>query len=126
MTRIIVFIAVTIIAIFTAISIYKIINARVTYKKYYPYRKLVMVTLISLPWIFLVFAFTLDWSTYITLVIVRIPYTIIWSLLTAVGIYIDIKMQNKYQHHNVIYEHYHFNSHHLNYSGNHTSLLTIL
>lgn len=86
MTSIIVFIAVTIMAIFTAISIYKIINSCVTYKKYYPYRKLVMVTLISLPWIFLVFAFTLDWSTYITLVIVRIPYTIIWSLLTAVGI----------------------------------------
>ena len=84
MTSIIVFIAVTIMAIFTAISIYKIINARVTYKKYYPYRKLVTVTLISLPWIFLVFPFTLDWSTYITLVIVRIPYTIIWSLLTAV------------------------------------------
>ena len=57
MTSIIVFIAVTIMAIFTAISIYKIINARVTYKKYYPYRKLVMVTLISLPWIFLVFRF---------------------------------------------------------------------
>ena len=79
MTSIIVFIAVTIMAIFTAISIYKIIKARVTYKKYYPYRKLVTVTLIGLPWIFLVFPFTLDWSTYITLVIVRIPYTIIWS-----------------------------------------------
>ncbi len=64
MTSIIVFITVTIMAIFTAISIYKIINARVTYKKYYPYRKLVTVTLISLPWIFLVFPFTLDWSTY--------------------------------------------------------------
>ena len=99
MTSIIVFIAVTIMAIFTGINVYKIINSCVTYKKYYPYRKLVMVTLISLPWIFLVFAFTLDWSTYITLVIVRIPYTIIWSLLTAVGIYIDIKMQNNYQHH---------------------------
>ena len=99
MTSIIVFIAVTIMAIFTAISIYKIINSCVTYKKYYPYRKLVTVTLISLPWIFLVFPFTLDWSTYIALVIVRIPYTIIWSLLTAVGIYIDIKMQNNYRHH---------------------------
>ena len=99
MTSIIVFIAVTIMAIFTGINVYKIINSCVIYKKYYPYRKLVMVTLISLPWIFLVFPFTLDWSTYITLVIVRIPYTIIWSLLTAVGIYIDIKMQNNYQHH---------------------------
>ncbi len=58
-----------------------------------------MVALISLPWIFLVFPFTLDWGAYITLVIVRIPYTIIWSLLIAAGIYIDIKMQNKYQHH---------------------------
>ena len=91
-TSIIVFIAVTIMAIFTGINVYKIINSCVTYKKYYPYRKLVMVTLISLPWIFLVFPFTLDWSTYITLVIVRIPYTIIWSLLTAVGIYIDTKI----------------------------------
>lgn len=100
MTSIIVFIAVTIMAIFTGINVYKIINSCVTYKKYYPYRKLVMVTLISLPWIFLVFPFTLDWSTYITLVIVRIPCTIIWSLLIAVGLYIDIKMQNKYQHHN--------------------------
>ena len=99
MTSIIVFTAVTIMAIFTGINIYKIINAHVTYKKYYPYRKLVRVTLIGLPWIFWVFPFTLDWSTYITLVIVRIPYTIIWSLLTAVGLYIDIKMQNKYRHH---------------------------
>lgn len=72
MTSIIVFITVTIMAIFTGINVYKIINSCVTYKKYYPYRKLV---------------------------IVRIPYTIIWSLLTTVGIYIDIKMQNKYQHH---------------------------
>ncbi|WP_257796648.1 hypothetical protein [Lactobacillus kefiranofaciens] len=100
MTSIIVFIAVTIMAILTAINIYKIINAHVTYKRYYPYRKLVMVALISFPWIFfLVFPFTLDWGAYITLVIVRIPYTIIWSLLIAAGIYIDIKMQNKYQHH---------------------------
>ena len=65
MTSIIVFIAVIIMAIFTGINVYKIINSCVTYKKYYPYRKLVMVTLISLPWIFLVFPFTLDWSTYI-------------------------------------------------------------
>ena len=72
MTSIIVFITVTIMAIFTGINVYKIINSCVTYKKYYPYRKLV---------------------------IVRIPYTIIWSLLTAVGIYIDIKMQNNYRHH---------------------------
>ena len=38
MTSIIVFIAVTIMAIFTGINVYKIINSCVTYKKYYPYR----------------------------------------------------------------------------------------
>lgn len=57
----------------------------------YDHSKLAMITLIVLTWIFLFFPFTLDWSTYITLVIVRIPFTIVWWLLIMLGIYIDIK-----------------------------------
>lgn len=52
-----------------------------------------MITLIVLTWIFLFFPFSLDWSTYITLVIVRISFTIVWWLLIMLGIYIDTKRQ---------------------------------
>lgn len=95
MTSILVFVAVTIIVVTSAIAIYQIINQKVIFKVYNPYRKLVIVTLLSLPLMFLFFPFTTDWSTYWTLVIVRVPFTIIWLILTIIGLILDIRMQKK-------------------------------
>lgn len=97
MSSIIVFILVTIGVVLSSINIYKIIDCKVTFKKYYPYRKLVIVGILSLPWLFLFFPFTTEWSTYWSLVIVRLPITIIWFCLTMLGLYMDLKMQNKYR-----------------------------
>lgn len=95
MINVFLFLSVVFIAISTSIGIFNIVNSHVTFKRYYPYRKFIMVLLLSSPWILLFFPFTLDWSTYITLVIVRIPLTIVWFLLMLLGLYFDIKRQKR-------------------------------
>lgn len=97
MNSIIVFVLIAISVMLLSVNIYKIIDYKVTFKRYYPYRKLVIVGLLSLPWLFLFFPFTTEWSTYWSLVIVRVPITIIWLCLTVLGLFIDIKMQNRYK-----------------------------
>lgn len=95
MISIFIFITVTTIVITLAINIYQLINKKVIFKIYNPYRKFVIISLLSLPWIFLFFPFTADWSTYLGLVIIRVPFTIIWFILTIIGLYLDIKMQKR-------------------------------
>ncbi len=95
MINIFVFLSIAFTAISTSIGIYNLITSQVTFKRYYPYRKFIIVLLLSSPWILLFFPFTLDWSTYITLVIVRLPLTIVWFLLMLLGLYFDIKWQKR-------------------------------
>lgn len=95
MTSIFVFLSVTFIVLATSYNIYQIIVQKVTFKKYNPYRKIIVVALFSLPWLFLFFPFTLDWNTYWSLVLVRLPFTIIWFVLTIIGLYFDIRLNRK-------------------------------
>lgn len=72
------------------------------YKEYYrnyvpkPSHKYVELLLLILPWLLLLFPFTFDWSTYCALVIVRLPFTIIWFLVMLLGAYVDYKLKKKY------------------------------
>lgn len=92
-------VSILIIAICILISIYKILNTKVTYRKYYPNQKLAIQILLVLPWILLFFPFTTDWSTYWMLFLIRLPYTIIWFLIMLLALWVDLKSQKKYQKH---------------------------
>lgn len=95
MTNVFVFLSYAIIIFGIGSSIYQLVTNKVKVPKYEIYRKLAIFTACSLPWIFLFFPFTTDWSTYWTLVIIRVPITIIWFILTLIALHFDVKRQNK-------------------------------
>ena len=99
MTNIFIFIMITITVIFININMYKLINTKVTYSHYLPHRKLIMVLILSIPWIFLFFPFTLDWNTYWALVIIRVPFTIIFFILLLIGLFLELKLYKKFGKH---------------------------
>ncbi|MBP2057270.1 membrane-associated HD superfamily phosphohydrolase [Lactobacillus colini] len=95
MTNVVTFLHYIAAVIVIGYCIYEIITGKVEPFRSRRHRNIVIIVACSLPWVFLFFPFTTDWSTYWMLVMIRTPITILWFILDLIGLYFDLKRQDK-------------------------------